>query len=64
MSRMKRSGAQPAVEKSPLPKKLLKEVIAVYVFFMFAIYPLYYEEKYYNSQTPLAESHTDIDGSN
>ncbi|MCR5488397.1 MAG: hypothetical protein K6F35_12870 [Lachnospiraceae bacterium] len=48
MSRMKRSGAQVAAEKSPLPKKLLKEVIAVYVFFMFAIYPLYYEEKYYN----------------
>ena len=34
--------------KSPLPKKLLKEAVALYVFFMFAIYPLYYENKYYN----------------
>ena len=39
---------QQAVEKSPASKKLLKEVTAVYVFFMFAIYPLYYEDKYFN----------------
>ena len=26
----------------------MKDVVALYVFFMFAIYPLYYENKYYN----------------
>ena len=34
--------------ETPLPKKLLKEMTLLYVFFMFAIYPLYYENKYYN----------------
>ena len=26
----------------------MKDVVSLYVFFMFAIYPLYYEDKYYN----------------
>ncbi len=34
--------------KTPVSKVILKDVVAVYVFFMFAIYPLYYEDKYYN----------------
>ncbi|MBR5376258.1 MAG: O-antigen ligase family protein [Lachnospiraceae bacterium] len=49
---MSRSGkakaAAAAAQRSPISKKLLKEITAVYVFFMFAIYPLYYENKYYN----------------
>ncbi len=49
---MARSGkakaAVSAADRSPVSKKLLKEITAVYVFFMFAIYPLYYENKYYN----------------
>ena len=49
---MSRSGraktAGSVVDRSPVSKKLLKEITAVYVFFMFAIYPLYYENKYYN----------------
>ena len=49
---MSRSGkakaAVNAADRSPVSKKLLKEITAVYVFFMFAIYPLYYENKYYN----------------
>ncbi len=48
MSRAKTKASNAAVEKSPVSKKLLKEITAVYVFFMFAIYPLYYEQKYYN----------------
>ena len=48
MSRASKSKAATFAEKSPVSKKLLKEITAVYVFFMFAIYPLYYEDKYYN----------------
>ena len=43
-----KAAARSTGEKSPVSKKLLKEITAVYVFFMFAIYPLYYEDKYYN----------------
>ena len=48
-SKVRRAGssAKNAVA-SPLPKKMLKEATALYIFFMFAIYPLYYENKYYN----------------
>ena len=35
-------------DTTPLSKKILKDLVAIYVFFMFAIYPLYYEDKYYN----------------
>ena len=42
----KRRGAQ--ADNTPLSKKLLKDAVSLYVFFMFAIYPLYYEDKYYN----------------
>lgn len=35
-------------DSTPVSKKIMKDVVAVYVFFMFAIYPLYYENKYYN----------------
>ncbi len=48
MGRVRKSAASANVIPSPAPKKLLKEITAVYVFFMFAIYPLYYEDKYYN----------------
>ena len=42
----KRRGAQ--ADNTPISKKLMKDVVSLYVFFMFAIYPLYYEDKYYN----------------
>lgn len=42
----KRRGAQ--ADNIPISKKLMKDVVSLYVFFMFAIYPLYYEDKYYN----------------
>ncbi len=48
MGRVRKDSQTAAGVRSPLPKKLLKEIMAVYVFFMFAIYPLYYEDKYYN----------------
>ncbi|MCR5774853.1 MAG: O-antigen ligase family protein [Lachnospiraceae bacterium] len=35
-------------DNTPLSKKVLKDVVAIYIFFMFAVYPLYYEDKYYN----------------
>ncbi len=35
-------------DTTPVSKRVMKDVVAVYVFFMFAIYPLYYEDKYYN----------------
>ncbi len=31
-----------------LPKKTLKEIVALYVFLMFSFYPLWFENKYYN----------------
>ncbi len=43
-----KAAAKSVADRSPISKKLLKEITAVYVFFMFAIYPLYYEDKYYN----------------
>jgi len=43
-----KAAAKTVADRSPVSKKLLKEITAVYVFFMFAIYPLYYEDKYYN----------------
>ncbi len=33
---------------TPISKRIVKDIVAVYVFFMFAVYPLYYEDKYYN----------------
>ena len=50
MSKVKIAGKKQRIQAdtTPLPKKILKDVVAIYVFFMFAIYPLYYEDKYYN----------------
>ncbi len=50
MSKVKIAGKKRdrQTDTTPISKKILKDVVAIYVFFMFAIYPLYYEEKYYN----------------
>lgn len=49
MSRKKLAGkAKKAPEQTPASKRIMKDLVALYVFFMFAIYPLYYENKYYN----------------
>lgn len=50
MSKVKIAGKKQKVQTdtTPVSKKVMKDVVAVYVFFMFAIYPLYYEENYYN----------------
>ena len=50
MSRGKSAGKSRSSQKdtTPISKKIMKDVVAIYVFFMFAIYPLYYEDKYYN----------------
>ncbi|MBO5550687.1 MAG: hypothetical protein J5966_01905, partial [Lachnospiraceae bacterium] len=50
MSKVKTAGRKrPAqADTTPVSKKIMKDVVAIYVFFMFAIYPLYYEDKYYN----------------
>ncbi|MBQ9361301.1 MAG: O-antigen ligase family protein [Lachnospiraceae bacterium] len=50
MSKVRVAGANKNLqtEESPVSKRIMKDVVAVYVFFMFAVYPLYYEDKYYN----------------
>lgn len=50
MSKVKLAGKKRTEQNdtTPISKKILKDVTALYVFFMFAIYPLYYEDKYYN----------------
>ena len=50
MSKVRAAGSKRGAQadNTPISKKLMKDVVALYVFFMFAIYPLYYEEKYYN----------------
>ena len=35
-------------ENSPLSKRVLKNVVSFYLFMMMAVYPLYYENKYFN----------------
>lgn len=50
MAKIRSSGRKGNAQEdnTPISKKIMKDVVAVYVFFMFAIYPLYYEDKYYN----------------
>ncbi|MBO4337478.1 MAG: hypothetical protein J5842_05345, partial [Lachnospiraceae bacterium] len=50
MSKVKLAGRKQKkqADTTPVSKKIMKDVVALYVFFMFAIYPLYYEDKYYN----------------
>ena len=50
MSKIRLTGRKRAgeVNASPISKILTKNAVATYIFFMFAIYPLYYEDKYYN----------------
>ncbi|MBQ2453889.1 MAG: hypothetical protein II497_05520, partial [Lachnospiraceae bacterium] len=50
MSRIRIAGKSRSTETdtTPASKRVMKDVVAVYLFFMFAIYPLYYEDKYYN----------------
>ena len=50
MSKVKVAGKKQKVQadNTPVSKKIMKDAVAIYVFFMFAIYPLYYEDKYYN----------------
>lgn len=50
MSKVKVAGKRRRIQSdtTPVSKKIMKDVVALYVFFMFAIYPLYYEDKYYN----------------
>ena len=50
MSRIRIAGKSRNTETdtTPASKRVMKDVVAVYLFFMFAIYPLYYEDKYYN----------------
>ena len=44
-SRIKNAGAK---AKELLSERFVKETLAIYLFFMFVIYPLYYQDKYYN----------------
>ncbi len=50
MSKIKIAGKKKTEQEvaTPISKRILKNVVSIYVFFMFTIYPLYYENKYYN----------------
>jgi hypothetical protein len=49
MSRKRLAGeSKKGMAATPASKRIMKDVVALYVFFMFAVYPLYYENKYYN----------------
>ncbi len=44
-SSLKKTGIK---AKELLSERFVKETLAIYLFFMFVIYPLYYQDKYYN----------------
>ncbi len=44
-SKLKNAGVK---AKELLSERFVKETLAIYLFFMFVIYPLYYQDKYYN----------------
>lgn len=50
MSKVKTAGKKRSsqADVTPVSKRIMKDVVAIYVFLMFAVYPLYYEDKYYN----------------
>lgn len=50
MSKVKTAGKKRSsqADATPVSKRIMKDVVAIYVFLMFAVYPLYYEDKYYN----------------
>ncbi len=50
MSKVRLSGRQRKAQEGycPISKRAMKNVVALYIFMMFAVYPLYYENKYFN----------------